>query len=179
MWPLLLLVAVGCSKSDNPSGTTGASAPPPADPAQVVYDQIRTGYVQISNSLETLGEALTAAKTGQAASDKALKETSKAIGDLLDSAGSYLSDYTEPPASFEEFNTKFAENDDNRLKAIVAANDALHEIGEAKGFLDDLFNDPKLEKEPIVLDLRDLIADAEKDLREAIITLGGKIEEPG
>lgn len=174
----MLLVALGCSKGSEPGASDGTSGsvPPPPDPAQVAYEQVRAGFVQLGNALETLGEALSAAKTGQGSSDKILKEACASIGEYLDSAGSYLSDYTEPPATFEEFNAKFAENDDNRLKAIDAANDALHEMGEAKGILDDLLNDPKLEKKQVVLDLRDLMEDAEKDLRQAIPVMGGKVE---
>lgn len=180
LWPIALLLLVGCSKpSPETPGGNASDGSPSADPARTVYDQVRSGFIQLGNSLESLGGALEVAKEGQNASDSKLKEICKEIGNLLDSAGSYLSDYTEPPETFEAFNEKFAEHDDNRLKAIDGANDALHEIDEAKGFLSDLQNDPKLDKEQIVLDLTDLITDAEKSLREAIPTLGGKVEEPG
>jgi hypothetical protein len=176
VWPLALLLVVGCAKGD------GDSNPKPSgevktDPAVAVYDQLRSGFVQIGNSQEILGEALTTADSGRSSSDKALSEGCKEIHDLLDSAGSYLSDYTEAPATFEEFNAKFAEWDDARLKAIVAANDSLHEVGEARGIIEGFFNDPVLEKEQVVIDLRDLLTEADKNLREAIITLGGKVEE--
>lgn len=176
VWPLLLLLAVGCSKNGGEvsGSTTGGSKP---DPARVVYDQLRSGFVQLGNTQETIGEALALTETGKTSSDQALRDASKDMHEFLDLAGSYLSDYTEPPANFEEFNAKFAEHDDARLKSIDAANDSLHEVGEAKGIVDDLFNDPVLEKEQIVIDLRDLINEIEKNLREAIETLGGKVEE--
>lgn len=185
-WALLALIAVGCAKSvadGAEAATTGSSVSSgksaKQDPAQVVFDQIRSGFVQLDAITETLAEALSTAKEGAASKDKTKAEACKGIADFMDSAGSYIADYTEPPASFEEFNSKFAEYDDQRLKAIDAANDTLHEVGEAKGFLEDLQAEPKLASDQTTLDLQDLLDQAEKDLREAIQTLGGKVEEPG
>lgn len=181
-WAVLVLLAIaGCGKSSAAAGdpsTTGANPPGTRDPAQIVYDQVRSGFVQLDTITDTLADALTAAKEGTNSKNKTMKEACQGIADLMDSSGSYLSDYTEPPATFEEFNAKFAEYDDDRLKAIDAANDALHEVGDAKGFLEDILADPNLEKEQITMDLKDLLDQAQKDLKEAVTTLGGKVEEP-
>lgn len=183
MWWLALLIVIGCGKHDpeqnGPVAGTNPGAAQPSDPSHAVYDQMRSGFVQLGTVTQTLADALDSAKAGKELKDAKIKETSSSIAELMDSAGSYIADYTEPPDSFEAFNAKFAANDDARLKAIDAANDCLHEVVEAKDALTDLLNDPKLEKNPTVQDLQGLLDDADKGLREAIQTLGGKVDTGG
>lgn len=163
---ILLLGLIGCGgpkASDVPSG-----AQPTASASESWYERTRSGTFQLGSVLSTIQEAFEASET----STKAAKGDAKAlwadVTDALDTAGASLEPFTEFNLSESDFDKDFVAQDDKRLKAIEAANDALHPLDDAAEALGELSDGQQV---------LELVRLAQDDLKEAIETLGGKVEE--
>ncbi|MEQ1821231.1 MAG: hypothetical protein ABL949_01855 [Fimbriimonadaceae bacterium] len=164
-----LIALLGCGKSAGvPESSTKASP----SPEQLVYEQLRSGSIQLDAASQILAEALEVANSKTMPKDEALGE----LRDLVDGAGASIADFVEPPKDLQEVQAKFAEFDDTRLKSVEAANDAIHATADALEIAEVLREDPANEKNADLHDLADLLAEAKQNLRDAIITLGGKVE---
>lgn len=171
-WLLILIISVGCgSKTDSPA-VSDIKRP---HPEQIVYEQLRSGWVQLDSASEILAEALQTANSKSIPKGEAFDE----LRDLIDGAGASLADLADPPKDLAEVNSKFAEFDDHRLKAVEGANDALHATSDALELTIGLLEDPKFATVTPIRDVADLLGEAKQNLSEAIMTLGGKIESAG
>ena len=165
---LLILLACGCGgRHEDPP----AANQPPASPEDALYQQLRAGAFQLGAAQDSLAEALRAVQdlnVGPAA-----RQAQQDAEALLDSAGASLGDFLEPPAR-GKIAEEFAAHDEMRVKAIEAANDALHETREAAGILRSLA-DEGVDGAAQAAELADLAAN---DLQSAIDALGGQVEDP-
>jgi hypothetical protein len=171
-WLLLLFISVGCGSKPDAPDISGRKGP---NPEQIVFEQLRSGWVQLDSAAEILGEALQTANSRAIPKGEALNE----LRDLIDGAGASLADLADPPKDLDEVKTRFAEFDDHRLKAVEGANDALHATSDASELAFGLLEDPKFSKVTAIQDVADLLGEAKQNLSEAITTLGGKVEADG
>jgi hypothetical protein len=171
-WIGLLLGVLGCGEPAGPAEPHAKSSP---SPEQIVYEQLRSGSVQLDSAVQILSEALETVNAKTLPRDEAIDE----MRDLIDGAGASISDLSAPPSGIAEVKAKFAEYDDHRLKAVESANDALHAIADAFEITEGLRETPAFSKVAELEDLSDLLKEAKQNLRDAIITLGGKVELSG
>jgi hypothetical protein len=173
---LLALSGCGCGRGE------AAKPPRPKPPAvnidrenpeRTVYEQLRAGAFQIAGVEATIEEVLVkvnALKPGTTA------EGLQDLVDALDSVGATLADHTTEPTEPAKTAAGFAAMDERRLAAISASNDALHELEDAGGILEALR--PSLGDRPEVPEIAELLQLGVEDLREAIRSLGGVVEQP-
>lgn len=173
---LLALCGCGCGRD---TAIKPARPKPPAvtvdreNPEKTVFEQLRAGAFQIAGVEATVEEALVkvnALKPG------IVSEGLQELIDALDSVGATLADHTTEPSEPANTADGFAAMDERRLAAISAANDALHELEDASGILEALR--PTLGERPEVPEIAELMQLGVEDLREAIKSLGGVVEQP-
>lgn len=180
---LFALLSMGCgSQSESvdpqmPVGSTSASTAEKVDPDSLVFRQLHEGTTQLDGAADTIEEALRVADSLRSSVRGAVKNALEDILEYINSAGETIADFTIPPPSREDFDAHFAQFDDRRLKAIDAGNDARHEIREALGIADALGQDQSIPKHKEFDQLADLLSVAASDLADAVIALGGKVEE--
>ncbi len=176
---LLAIMGFGCGRS--PAVNASASPPPkvtapPATDEKALYEGVRSGYFQLSGVQATLEQAVGEVTGLSTKGDANLASVVTDLREALDSAGAGIADYTDEPPPFAEFSKDFAAQDEKRIRAIDAANDALHELEDASGLVSDLLGESKYAKNASLGDLADVIQLAIDDLTEAINSLGGKVE---
>lgn len=167
--------------SDPPAGKPPASeeADPPATPEAQLYEQLRAGAVQLDLAQVAITEAYSHANTirDDRKLDMAIQEGAADVSELLDSAGAQLADFTEPPPDEATVTRSFGESDDRRLKAIEAANDALHELNDALGLVQSLLDSADEVLRPRLDVLFETIRGAIEEVTSAIGALGGEVEK--
>jgi hypothetical protein len=146
------------------------------DPDQTLYDEVRSGAYQISAAVDAIeGVRKTSRDIALHQSGKTQK-TLLSVADILDDAGKALADYGEDPPPFAQFKQNFAAQDDRRLKAIDAANEAVDDLLDAQDTLGQLIdsNPP----EPINTQLNEAdsaLDDCVQAVKDAIKAMGGKV----
>lgn len=146
----------------------------PTKPEDTLYEQLRSGSFQVGGVIETVEAALEKLREVKPGKDAELKGVVGEVKDALDAAGAALADYDEEPPPRKDVDARFAELDDKRIKAIDAANNALHDLAEAEGVAEEVGGSKSV---GALTDVADLLLVAIQDLQDAITTLGGKIEE--
>lgn len=144
----------------------------PNKPDDTLFQQLRAGAFQLSGVIETLDAVVEKLKEVKPGNDATLKSGLSELTESVDAAGAALADYTDEPDR-QRLTKKFPEYDERRIRAIDAANDALHDLDEAAGLATDLAADKNVESLNDIADLLDL---AMADIKEAIVSLGGKVE---
>lgn len=149
-------------------------------PGAALYESLRAGAFNLGAAQETLREAFVQAEALRDAQLEGsdLRNALAEMSDLLDSAGATLVDHAVPPPPQSEIDAAFAKYDDARLKAIEAANDALHDLREARGIAEGLYEQVPGLRTPLD-HLASLHSVAEEDLLSALKSLGGKDETAG
>lgn len=137
---LVLFVAfvaiVGCGKKE-PSPPP-ASAAPPADPVAALRDADEQAAFSIDAACASIEDALAATKRLAPIAGGDAKEALLDVAEMLDSAGATLADHNEPPPPLDNYRKEEAERATERQKAAADALDALKELRDARGTLDDL-----------------------------------------
>jgi hypothetical protein len=152
--------------------------PPSVKPEEQLYEQLRSGSFQLDAAAGSIEDTLEAAKSAHKALAK-YAEAASAMQDVieyLDSAGEGVAEFGDGTPNKEDVAKNFAASDDKRLKAIEAANDALHDLREALGILESLSgseNDTVAKK---ALSVKALVAVAIDDVWGAIEAFGGEPE---
>lgn len=177
----LLAFAWGCGteqvKSRGPSDPPPLRAEKPADPEHKLYEQVRSGTVQLGGGSDDIEEALRAVEGLLKTVPKENKDALTDAKALIDSAGAGIADYTEEVPEFEQFKNRLAEFDDQRLKAIQETNDSIHDLREAKGIVESLEGSGTGNLTSQLEDLAALIDVAISDLSDAVTTMGGTVEQ--
>lgn len=176
----------GCGSGSVASGDpaepkTAASAPsdPPVTPEGRLYEQLRAGAVQLDLAQVAITEAYSHANTirDDRKLDMAVQEGAADVSELLDSAGAQLGDFSEPPPDEATVAKSFGEHDDRRLKAIEAANDALHDLRDARGLVRSLLDGSDETLRPRFDVLFETIRGAIEEVASAIAVMGGEVEQ--
>lgn len=173
-----ILGAVGCRPEprsiayDTPD--TEKYGPVPSDPDLALYEQLRSGSVQMAGVAQTLAEVRDAATSLKGSLGGEAEEALIDILAVLDSVGSTVSDLGVSPPTQAQVTADFAAADDKRKRAIQDGSDAYNELSEAYGISKSLE-----EPYPDFIKLSDLLAIAQGDLNEAVQALGGSIESVG
>jgi hypothetical protein len=147
----------------------------PAKPEDTLYQQLRAGALQIAGVIETLDAAVVKLDEVNPGKDAEFRAALHELKESIDAAGAELADHIEEP-NRERLGKVFPEYDEKRIRAIAAANDALHEVSEASGIASDLASE---KKNSVLNDVADLLELAIEDLRGSIEALGGKVEQEG
>jgi hypothetical protein len=176
---VVTLSLAGCHRGGAPASRGVSRSAPPAviDPVKHLYEQMRTGAYQLSagqDSLQTateLSEKLAKVAGGTASHGFA------ALLSKLNAAGEELGDYTDDPPAFDEFKKDVSAEDDQRLNAIQAANEALGEIADGQDIVENLLAGAPAEDKPEVLKVQDQLDDTVDAVETAIADLGGKVDD--
>ncbi len=171
----IALLAVGCSSP--PAATTWPTATK-EDPERQLYDSFRSARYQIDVAGDQLANAVEAA---QGLSKDQAEETRQALLDIsagLSQAGSKIGDYADELPAYEAFKAKFAEYDDERLKAIEACNEALKEVKEATDTTNDLLaSEPPEREKKVLTSIAAAVSEAKDALDDAVKGMQGQAEE--
>lgn len=170
----LISVIAGCGgpKSQHVVEPTATRSPEAEQsspsPERQVYEEARAGAVQIGALTESISEALAEVRKLADRERGDRRQAFSDAADFLDSAGATIADFAVEPPAFVEFSKDFAAQDERRLQAIEAANDARIDVQSAANTLGDLG--------PEAAQLSAKATEIIADLEEAITTLGGEIE---
>lgn len=176
-WVVVLAAGtVGCNRSASASNQT---KPPvvtidPNKPEDTLYEQVRAGSTQIEGVVDTLDTVLEQVKGVDSGKDPDIKAVFVDLKDSVDAAGAALAGYTDARPQRAAVVKQFAKFDEWRIGAIAAGNDARHELIDAQGLADSLAETANIGK---MTDIADLLEVAIEDLKDAIETLGGKVED--
>lgn len=131
----------------------------------------------MNGAADTIEETLaTAEKVKAAAAGEALAAIEDVLG-LIDSAGAGIADYTTPIPNLDEFRKAVEAQDERRLKAIEAGNDAVRDLKEAAGILDSLAESAPDPLKKGAAELAELVDLCVRDLYDAVEALGGQIND--
>lgn len=175
------LVVLGCGSSHKSEVATTAPATEtkdttlPADPEDALYEQFKTGRYQINAAVDAIGEAVKIAKPMSMSAGGSAGEALTEVSDMLDDAGSSLVEHNDDPPSLEDFKKDFPAQDEERLKSIAAASEALRTLRDAQGTVGDLEANVPADFKADLLKLDDGIGEATDALEEAIKAMGGKV----
>ena len=181
MYLCFSVVISGCAHQDaKPIASPKQTAPSaPADPVQALYDKVRSGSYQISTAIDSIEEVRKAAKEIASKETGNTRQALLTISGQLDEAGKVLADYGVDPVAYEEFKKDFAGQDDRRLKAIDAANEALDDLRDAQDLLGDLLDSHPPEPEGTQLDNADSsLEECVQTVEDSVRALGGKVKSP-
>lgn len=133
-----------------------------------MYEEVRAGAVQIGAVTESISAALDEVRklAGRERGDR--RQALSDAADFLDSAGATLVDHAVEPPAFDAFAKDFPAQDERRLQAIEAANDARVDAQSAQNTLAGLGGE--------AASLAERVAGIVADIEEAIATLGGEVE---
>lgn len=173
----LAVACVGCKKAEGPvvytPPTVERHGPEPTDPEAALYEQHRSGSVQLEAAAQTVAEVREQVIRMR---NNVEGDAAAALDDILeivDSVGATLTDVGASPPTMDDVKRDFAGVDDRRKRAIEAANDAYFELSEAQGAsksLEDTY--------PDFIKLSDLLNIALGDVAEAVAAYGGQVEKP-
>jgi uroporphyrinogen-III decarboxylase len=168
---------VGCGHHDVVASATTPTAASPTDPDHKLYEQLRAGIYQLGSAQDNLQ---TATEMSTKLSKSAGGTAAHGFSDLLkklNAAGQKLGDYTDSLPSFEEFKKNVGPEDDQRLNAIQAGNDALGDIADAQDIVENLLAGAPAEAKPDVQKIQDQLDDSVDAVEAAVQAMGGKVEE--
>jgi hypothetical protein len=176
MRPLLFVAfvaIVGCGKKEtSPSPASGVRA---ADPVVALREADEQAAFSIDAACAAIEDALAATKRLAPVAGGDAKEALLDVAEMLDSAGATLADHNEPPPPLDAYRKEEAERATERQKAVADALDALKELRDARGTLDDLAANVPSEHSK-ALDAIGAQNDEAIDAVESGIThLGGKV----
>jgi hypothetical protein len=169
-----------CQKQAEGSSNT---APHPVSAAatqqspQSLYEQCRSGAVQLTGASEIIEEALNYVKQKKSLIASRDSHAYEELADALDSAGSAIADFIAEPPAPEEFQKRLSEFKEDREKAIQAANDAYQDLGQADKILEVLLEATSGEARRDLEVLVNFIDEASKGLEDAIQAMGGTLEQ--
>ena len=179
LWLGLLICGCGHEQSKPTAIAKPTTPAAPADPVQALYDKVRSGSYQISTAIDSIEEVRKATKEIASREQGNTHQALMTITGQLDEAGKALADYGVDPPTFDEFKKDFATQDDRRLKAIDAANEALDDLRDAQDLLGDLLDSHPPEPEGTQLDQADSsLEECVQGVEDAIQSMGGKVNSP-
>jgi len=177
-WLLCLICLIGCSKSPNPPSVASVpvKAEVPSDPVQRLYEQMRSASYQIGTSLDSIEEVRKTAKDLAEHQEGLTKAALVAVGKKADAAGKLLADFGSEPPTLEQFKSDFAAQDERKLEAIDAADEALDDLLDAQDVVGDLLDSHPPDPAGSQLDEADDALDAGiQAIQDAIKTMGGRV----
>lgn len=170
-----ILLNLGCRKQSNESLTADQNI----KLKQVLftpYERCRSGAAQLAGALELIEEAHRLLKNNKKQIIKVDSNVFEELSDAIDSAGTALGDYVSEPPEEKSLQSKSYDYQAICKKAIVAANDAYHDLSQADTIVENLLQamEPAMRAE---LDkLGNIIDEATDALEEAVKVMDGKIE---
>ena len=176
MRALLLLfsfVVFGCGKAPMPD--VSAAAGPTVDRVAELRERDAQAAFGLDAASSSIADALEATRALASRAGGDAKEALLDVAAMLDSAGATLSEYGDPPPALATFRKDEAGMAAARKKALGAALDALKELRDAQGTLDDLSgNAPEAVRDDLA-EVGDRTDEAIDSVESAIPNLGGAV----
>ena len=176
LFPIALILLTGCGKGKLSASTD--MPPPPAtagDLVTVQREKDAQGAFSLDAANAAIEEALAAAKALAPRAGGEAKDVLLDVADMLDSAGATLADHDDPPPPLDEYRKSEKARNDARAKALADALDALHELRDASGTLDDLAQNAPSAHAKALEGIRASVDEAIASIEEAIERFGGKV----
>ena len=174
----LMIVMAGCTKPNVSVPKTDVSGQkiPPSDPVKALYEKVRSGHYQLSAAIDSIEEVHKTTKGIAAKEEGDTKRALLTVVSELEDAGKTLTDFSDDPPSLEDFKKDFAAQDEDRLKAIDSANEALDDLEDCQDLVSDLLNSHPPEPEKTMLMQADeSLNGCVQSVSDAIKALGGKV----
>lgn len=187
--PFLVAVALlpvwGCggpepapSAAPGSGGKTSETGAAPANPEKALREQLRSGLFQLDACAASVEEALVAARGASKRASGEAQQGLLDVIDMLDSAGGTVADHLGESPGEDQVKVDYTGQDERRIRAIAAANDAHTELGEAAGLAGSLVEVATPPVRAEIEELVNLIEVAVEDARGAVEALGGTVEAP-
>ena len=172
---LFPLVVMGCGKGS--ASDTSVKPRPNVDRTAELRERDAQAAFSLDAASSSLAEALEAARKLAPTAGGDAKDALLDVAEMLDSAGATLSDFDDPPPALAEYRTGGPARTTERGKALAAALDALRELRDAQGTLDDLTGNAPAEHREALAEISDKTDEAIDSVEGAIRELGGKVPE--
>lgn len=167
------LTLVGCGKGKSPDS---ASVPPPSpDPLAARRDDDAAAAYSLDGAVASIADALAGTKKLAPAAGGQAKEALLGVAQSLDTAGAALAEHDDAPPPLAEYRKAEGERTSERQKAVGDALDALEELRDAQGTLDDLASNVPPEHKASLETIEKQTDDAIDNVEQAIGRLGGKV----
>lgn len=170
-----IFLVAGCSKPAIGKGSPASVLPPPVDPVAAHHDAEEQAAYSIDAACASIETALTDTKKLAPVAGGEAKEALLNVAEMLDSAGATLADHDDQPPALPQYRKLDADRAAVRQKAVSDAIDALQELRDASGVLEDLSQNVPPEHAPALEKIQASTDDAIEGLKSAISDLGGKV----
>lgn len=174
--PLLLafLAVAGCGKAPTPASTSSSTSPP-SDPLVARREDDAQAAYSLDAAVDAIGEAMAASKKLAPTAGGDAKEALLNVAEMFDSAGATLAEHNDAPPPLDEYRRASPERTSERQKSVDDALDALHQLRDAQGTLDDLAQNVPTEHKAPLETIQHQTDEAIDDVEGAIKRLGGKV----
>ena len=163
----------GCGKGSAP--VPSVPLPPSVDAVAGMREADAEAAYSLDAASEAIADALTATRKLAPAVGGDAKDALLDVAEMLDSAGATLADHDEPPPDLETYRKAQAEGTEERRKALDAALDALHELRDAQGTLDDLSETAPPPHRDALAEIGGGVEEAIGAVEGAVVKLGGRV----
>ena len=164
---------VGCKGSIAPPPSHASASPP--DPLVARRDADAQAAYGLDAALDAIGKAQAATRKLAPVAGGEAKEALLNVAEMFDSSGATLAEHSEPPPPIEAYRQAAGERTSEREKAVADALDALHELRDAQGTLDDLSANAPPEHKARLETIQVGTDEAIESVEDAIRDLGGKV----
>lgn len=163
--PLVLACVLlsGCSAPPKPAAGAALSG---ATPRSSLYDQVRSGSLQMGQAQDVLSEAYQLAKS----LPKMSGESKDAILETVDAVGRDASKYAEDPPPREEFDKNPQRRRKELQSAIIFARDSIKDLNDLRGEIFSMQGQARAQA------LKDRLAKLDALIEQAIEALFGAIK---
>lgn len=171
---LACLVLLGCGKGSTPAATT-STPKPNADPIVAAREADEQAAFSFDAACASIEDAQKGTKALAPVAGGDAKEGLLDVAEMFDSAGATLADHNEPPPPIEAYRKESSERSTERQKAVTDALDALQELRDARGRIDNLSQTAPEEHVQALETIRGQADEAIDAVQDAIKRLGGKV----
>jgi hypothetical protein len=173
---LLLLTGCGSKESSDSVPEAPSAQVEVANPEERLQDQLRTGSFQLQAAADAISDAIDRVGPLAASQDGQTREALQAIRELLDGSGALVSEYADEPPTEDELRVDPALYDEERLRAIEAAQAAMEMLREAENLVRGLLGSGPPERERRQLEqIQSPILEALEAVAEGIRGMGGRL----
>ena len=165
------LALLGCGRA----APVPKASPPSADPVASRRDEEAQAAYSLEAAISSIADARTGTKRLAPIAGGEAKEVLLDVEDMLDSAGATLAEHDEGPPPLAEYRKVASERSAERQKTVNDALDALHELRDAQGTLNDLAQNAPAERKAPLREVQAQTDEAIASVESAVTRLGGKV----
>ena len=168
----VLFAAISALLGCGPASSIPKAGTPPSDPVVARRDDEARAAYSLDAALQAIADARAGTKRLAPLAGGDAKEALLDVAEMLDSAGATLAEHDDGPPPIAEYRKLAAERATERQRAVNDALDALHELRDAQGTLDDLAQTVPEERKAPLTEAQSQTGEAIAAVESAIVRLG-------